>query len=225
MKWPIITLCSFCLCINLEAQEKLPELLIAGLSSEVFQERELAQASLLQWVQEKAPAVYSEIIKLHTTTDDPEVRKRTKAILKSLSDIDYLSDGKGYVGIEMAEEALPAEDVDKAFAIRINKVVRSSPAEAAGLRRGDLIVRLDDVPWKEMGAMNDFMTKIAGMKPQREVKLKILRDGAENLDVSVVLGRRPVDNLLFIGEDLPELDRKAREDHFRKWLKMHELAL
>jgi uncharacterized iron-regulated protein len=58
----------------------------------------------------------------------------------------------------------------------IEKVLPGSPAEAAGIKAGDVLVSLDDFPVKEQG---DAIIVIGGKKPDETVKVTLRRGGAE----------------------------------------------
>ena len=120
----------------------------------------------------------------------------------------------------MREEILKAgPDGKPAAGIRISRVLRDSPADSSGLRVGDLIIALDGQAWEGRGAMNAFMEAIAGKKPRVEVVLTIRRDAGEAIDITVKLGKRPVAELQNARGDLQMLDKQAKEEHFREWLK------
>ena len=219
MKLLIFLLSYSLLCSTLVFSLNPPELLVSGLASEDFRERNKAQDELLNWAQSNGPDGGNAIHTLTTTSDEPEVRLRCVEILRSLSDRDYLSDGKGYLGIEFNEEGINGGEGEKGtVGIRITRVVRGSPAEAAGLLHGDTIIALNGVNWNDAGAEQDFIKKIADTKPLEEIVLKISRGNAEPVEIKVRLGKRPLEDLRGIGDDLDFFDQKAREDHFRKWL-------
>ncbi len=71
----------------------------------------------------------------------------------------------------------------------ISDISPGSPAEKAGLRRGDVVVEFDGKPIKEFTSLS----KLVGMKtPGTSFKITILRDGKPK-DLSVVLGEMPDD--------------------------------
>lgn len=199
--------------------EALPAGFVVGLSSEKFRERETSEGELLEWTAARGDDAVKAVHTLAVGSDDPEVRQRCADILKELSDRDYLKDGKGYLGIMMAEEkiALGGDEMPR-FGIRIQHVVENSPANDSGLKRNDLIVALDGKKWHDDEAMEDFMVKVAEMKPLRSVVLTVVRAEAEPAEITVRLGRRPLEDLNGIGADLELLDQKAKEKHFGKWL-------
>ena len=206
------------------AGEEVPPGLLQGLSSEEFSVREKSQVDLLVWAREK-PEIRAKVLFHLSIHADPEIRKRSAVILRELSDEDYLSDGQGYVGIMMTEEVLNAGPDGRAGAgMRINRVMKGSPADLAGLKFGDLIVALDGKTWHEPGAINVFMETVAGKKPLMDVVLTIRRDAAEPIEIKVKLGKRPISELQNALGSIEMMDRQAKDEHYRKWLKRQNLA-
>lgn len=200
--------------------EGVPEELRLGLASPEFEERENAQENLLEWSGEDNDAGASSVYELYRNSDDPEVRERCYKVLRDLSDIDYLSDGKGYLGIMMGEEMIKLDGDDKPRAcLRISFVVKDSPASRAGLREGDLIIAVDGKKWYERGSIDDFMKVIADTKPLEEIVISLKRGEDESIEATAKLGRRPVEDLTGLGNDIEHLDEKAKKSHFRQWLK------
>lgn len=206
------------------AGEELPQEFLQGLASEQFSVREKSQDGLLTWAREK-PDTRAKVLFQLSGDREPEVRKRAAVILRELSDEDYLSDGQGYLGIMMTEEVLNAgPDGRPGAGMRINRVMKGSPADSAGLKFGDLIVALDGKTWHEPGAINVFMEAVAGKKPLMDVVLSIRRDAAEPIDIKVKLGKRPAVELQNALGSIEMLDRKAKDEHYRKWLMRQKLA-
>lgn len=202
---------------------EIPRNLLKGLSSDVFKERENSQAQLLLWAEQGGKDEVFSIYKLSKDLTDPEVSLRCLNVLKQLSDRDYLSDGQGYLGIQMLEEMadLPGDENPRAC-IRITRVVQGSPAHLSGIRSGDLITALNGKKWYELGAMDIFMREISDTKPLEPVILTIRRKDEDMFDVEILLGKRPAENLFGINQDLKLLDQRAREQYFEKWLKSLE---
>jgi S1-C subfamily serine protease len=69
----------------------------------------------------------------------------------------------------------------------IRSVLPNLPAQKAGLREGDVIVRFGDSEIKEP---DDLMRAILKQKPGDRVRLKVRR-GTEQLDIDVTLGGSP----------------------------------
>ncbi len=202
----------------LELSGQIPGVLLDGLSDPVFQQRQRAQDKLLKWSSDNADQAVPLLIRKAGSEEDPESRERIMGVLRSLSDIDYLSGGSAYLGIVMREEVLPGAPEEKIrVGIRVGNVMSGSPAELAGLREGDLVIALSGKGWSEAGATNLFAEEIAAMLPLSEIKLSIVRED-KKLEIPVKLGRRPVRDLRIVRGDLAELDERAKELHFRKWM-------
>lgn len=106
---------------------------------------------------------------------------------------------RGYVGISM-------QDVDETLAKAMNlktpkgaliaQVMKDSPGEKAGLKQGDVIIKIDD---KEIEDMQMVRRIVGQKKPGTEVVFTIIREGSERR-ISVTLGEAPNENLAAVEE-------------------------
>jgi S1-C subfamily serine protease len=71
--------------------------------------------------------------------------------------------------------------------VKVSAVRAGSPAEKAGVRTGDLIVRFGPVAVK---TLNDLTFALRGQRPGDRVELWLLRDGAEERVEAVLQERR-----------------------------------
>ena len=97
---------------------------------------------------------------------------------------------QGFVGIGTTTVALPERQRgghSQEFGLLVTGVVHDSPAEAAGLLVGDIIVGFDGQPVQEPEAL---VTLLRGDRVGKTVPLTVLR-GAESKDLSVAIGERP----------------------------------
>jgi len=95
---------------------------------------------------------------------------------------------RGWLGVDM-------QDVDDKLAaglglsvkrgVLVSGVATGSPAERAGLRRGDVVVELDGAA---MTSSNALRTRIAMLGPGASARLGVIRDG-KRLEVRAVLGK------------------------------------
>ncbi len=93
---------------------------------------------------------------------------------------------RGYLGV------ITGEDDSKAQGVRVVEIVKGSPAEAAGLKVGDLITAIAEKPVRQTADVPET-TKGAG--PGAKLGVTVVRDGATRT-ILVTLGRRPDDSKL-----------------------------
>jgi serine protease DegQ len=104
-----------------------------------------------------------------------------------------LKDGRvvrGWIGVEIV--ALTADlasslKLGTASGVLLSGVLQDGPSAAAGLKPGDVVVRLDDQP---VASDVDFMRRVATLKPGAQVNIGVLR-GSAPLTVSVKVEQRP----------------------------------
>ncbi len=70
--------------------------------------------------------------------------------------------------------------------VKVEGVVPGSPAEKAGVKPGDVVLKLDG---KDVASLRDFSEKLKGMAPGQVVKATLRRDG-KDLDLPVTLVER-----------------------------------
>lgn len=211
----------FSVACGLHAAE-LPAVPFSNLKSEDFRTRETAQAELLAWARKQPEAATRELLRQSSIAEDPETRERCLAVLRDLVGDEYLKEGEGYIGIRMQDEvAVIPGSANPCAVIRVMQVVPDSAAQRAGLQINDLIASLNGQGWNGGVASVPFGAKIRQMKPNAEVRLKVLREG-KLLDIDVKLGRRPLnaDNPFLDDRqlDLEAAERAAKEAYFRRWL-------
>jgi S1-C subfamily serine protease len=92
-----------------------------------------------------------------------------------------MRDGKvrrAYLGVAGAPRPLPprwAEQLGHRHGMEVVEVVSGSPAEAAGIRKGDIIVEVDSHP---VGRPGDVQRLLVGTPIERFVVLRVLRGGS-----------------------------------------------
>ncbi len=92
----------------------------------------------------------------------------------------------GYLGIMLQDidtTMAKAMDLDDQKGILVNEVVEDSPAEAAGLRDGDVILTFNG---KNLDSSKDLTKVVRKTQPGEEVEIVVLRDGKKKtLDVEL----------------------------------------
>jgi len=94
---------------------------------------------------------------------------------------------RGLLGLfptNLTPDLVEAFDLEGTQGALVNQVQEGSPADRAGIRHGDIIVRVDDIP---IESAPQLRLTVSQMMPGREVSVKLIRQG-EELTVPVVLG-------------------------------------
>jgi serine protease Do len=104
--------------------------------------------------------------------------------------VEHGSVERGFLGIliqDLTPELAESFDLGQTQGILISEVTEGSPADKAGLERGDVILELDGQP---VGKTDQFRNRVAFMSPGSKVDLTILRKGKRE-SIAVTLGRHP----------------------------------
>jgi membrane-associated protease RseP (regulator of RpoE activity) len=115
----------------------------------------------------------------------------------------FYFDGSNYLGIlpeEINRENMSRYGLGAPQGVGISRVSEGSPAEKAGLKKGDVILRFDGEP---VMTSRKLFRLIGEAAPEQTVKLTISRGGSEQ-QVSVTLGQRE-DASRTLGALTPEL--------------------
>jgi len=97
---------------------------------------------------------------------------------------------RGWLGVEIADltpEAAAQLKLEQASGAVVARLVRGGPAQAAGLRPGDVIMAIDGTPIADARAVIDAT---ATLRPGARARLQVAR-GAQLLELAVTVGERP----------------------------------
>jgi len=97
---------------------------------------------------------------------------------------------RGWLGVviqNVDEDLAQSFHLEKAKGILVSEVADNSPAKAAGLQQGDVMLALDGVPLNDV---TDLRNKIAMTTPDTTIKLQIIRNGHEQ-SIAVTIGEQP----------------------------------
>jgi serine protease DegQ len=97
---------------------------------------------------------------------------------------------RGWLGIEPQEltpELATSLALPNTDGVLIRSVLRSGPAERAGMLARDVVVELDGKPTHDVTAL---LAQIAALTPGTQTRLKILR-AKKSVELDVVVGKRP----------------------------------
>jgi Do/DeqQ family serine protease len=104
--------------------------------------------------------------------------------------IDYGEVRRGRLGVavqSLTPDLAEALSLDAKEGVVVNGVERGSPAERAGIQKGDVIVAVND---QAVGAPQELTRRIVGTAPGTKVEISLIRKG-KTLQLPVELGRLP----------------------------------
>ncbi|MFG1394590.1 Do family serine endopeptidase [Xanthobacter agilis] len=119
---------------------------------------------------------------------------------------------RGYIGVQIqpvTEELASGLGIKDAEGALVAQVQPNTPGAKAGLKAGDVIIKLNNEPIKDA---RDLTRKVGMLKPGTEVQLAVLRD-AKPLTVAVKLDQLPTEQVAradqggedAAGKDMPRL--------------------
>jgi hypothetical protein len=106
----------------------------------------------------------------------------------------HLNLDRGYMGVhldDLNEQMGEYFGVDGGKGGLVTEVVEDSPAAAAGLKAGDVIIQLGDT---DIESSADLHKAMGGTEPEQQMEVKFVRKGQTD-DVSITLGELPEDAL------------------------------
>jgi len=137
---------------------------------------------------------------------------RAKEILDTLIQKGKVS--RGWLGVEIVpvDEAIAYQfGLSKKQGVLINRVLKNTPAEKAGLQRGDIIISVKTKNKTiEVNSPQELQDVIFSLSPKEKVELKIVRDKKEQV-VEVILGELPE-------EKLQEVVQEEKKEQKYTWL-------
>ncbi len=101
---------------------------------------------------------------------------------------------RGRIGVviqEVSKELAESFGLKSASGALVNGVEKGGPAEKAGVKTGDIIVRFDN---KQVGASSDLPRIVGGTKPGSTVGMQVFRDGKLQ-DITVTVAEIPDDRV------------------------------
>jgi membrane-associated protease RseP (regulator of RpoE activity) len=95
----------------------------------------------------------------------------------------------GYLGVyaeDINRENMARYNLNQVRGVGVTRIIKDSPAEKAGLKHGDVILRIDGEKVTSVRKLNRVVSEIA---PEQSVRVTISRGGAEQ-EVAATIGRR-----------------------------------
>ena len=121
----------------------------------------------------------------------------------------FFIDGGSFLGIyaeNISRENMARYHMSQVRGVGVTQVVKDSPAEKAGLRKDDVILRLDGENVSSVRKLNRLVSELA---PDQSVKVSFSRGGAEQ-EVTAMVAKRS--NQSFAGDLIPGTPRVWKFD-------------
>ena len=145
-------------------------------------------------------------------TDEPELDRNFAFVLE----------GGSFLGVyaeDVNKENMARYGLREARGVAITQVVKDSPAEKAGLRKDDVILRFEGDSVTSVRKLNRLVSEVA---PDQTVKLSISRGGSEQ-EVAVTIGKRS-DSMNAMGNfDFKDLEKLKGLDKIEGLDRLKEL--
>jgi len=110
---------------------------------------------------------------------------------------------RGWLGVyvqDVTTELMEAMDLKSLKGVLINDVIDDSPADEAGLERGDVVVQFND---EKIADTDQFVKLIRDTKPDDLAKITVIRDGNRNV-IEVKMGKRKASDIYKLTVKKPE---------------------
>lgn len=147
--------------------------LVERLGHEAFAEREAAQRELEALGERYPRFLITRLAEVYGRSRDVEIRFRMREVLRPLVTVHLVGRPSGFMGVHLEPVVLE----DGAEAIVFSKVVEGKGADQAGLRRGDIVLSVENRPIQEVGGMEGFSNLVSEKPPGSLLEIVILRDG------------------------------------------------
>jgi len=111
---------------------------------------------------------------------------------------EFFMGGEGFLGVyaeNISRENMGRYHVNQVRGVGVTRIVKDSPAEKAGLRPDDVILRVDGENITSVRKLNRIVSELA---PDQSVKITVSRNGSEQ-DITATIGKRSAN---FFAKDL-----------------------
>lgn len=171
----------------------------------------------------------------HKKSENPEVRRGALSVLRSVVIKDLANQRPGFVGIGMGSVKLPIGGI-KGYGIEVQTVNSGTPAEKAGLKVTDVILKLDGKGWGRPDAQHEFARRIGKMRGGDKIRLELLRGGKTEV-VELTLAPRPWSAGIYNEKPqlrgdpfaarnrLPQNEKEAENAAFQEWMKQRQAEI
>ncbi|MDP0490583.1 MAG: PDZ domain-containing protein [Verrucomicrobiota bacterium JB023] len=170
-----------------------------------------------------------ELLDRYFASDDPEERFRIREVLFEITLGEFEQSGPGFLGIQMDRPQVffqPRNNNNGPLqnaGVGIASVIPETPADEAGLKAGDTILRVDKLDVRRFDGMDILQVYLKDLRPGTEIEIEVLRE-----DETLVKKARLMNRLAIEGAEEPiptgpsRVDSEKREQllraDFGRWL-------
>jgi serine protease Do len=101
-------------------------------------------------------------------------------------DFEKRPEGRATFGYEDGDAERVQVPGTNIYGVKLNSILRSRPADLAGVKEGDVVVEFDGVPIR---TTDEFLMRVRRALPYSTVKLVVMR-GEEKLEIPVKMGKQ-----------------------------------
>lgn len=94
-------------------------------------------------------------------------------------------EGEGFFGYDPGDADRVEIPNTKLFGVKLSNILSSRPADMAGIKAGDIVIKFDDVPIR---TVREFGRRVKRALPYTTIKLTVIRDGTEQV-IPVKMGK------------------------------------
>lgn len=197
-----------------------------NLSSEQFGVRKAAQEKIIAWaLKGEGEKRLEELLQYYFEEDEPETLERLRAVMFQIKLALPETEGQGFLGIRLVDSFL-FRNRGLPNGVYVSSLVGGTPAEKAGLKQGDVILKIDELSLDSQTPSLDLTEYVMGKTPGTKVVLKVSRE-EEIHNFEVRLMRKYGEAMTRIWRDGEiELDydyiERTRKQEFYDWLRQKE---
>jgi S1-C subfamily serine protease len=114
-----------------------------------------------------------------TTISQEEFRKLSR-------DFEKRPEGRGVFGYEDGDSERVQVPGTNIYGVKLNTILRSRPADLAGIKEGDVVIEFDGIPIR---TTDEFLMRVKRALPYSTVKVVVMR-GEEKLEIPVKIGKQ-----------------------------------
>ncbi len=117
---------------------------------------------------------------------------------------------RGWLGVaiqDIDENLAESFGLPKVEGILISDVQSGSPAEKAGLQQGDVLLKLANIPLKDV---TDLRNRVAMIIPGTQISMNVIRNG-KPVDIAVTIGEQPSDFGSIAQQQVPKTNGSLKD--------------